>query len=320
MATVKNILPPLLISVLAVSLLLAWTGFDLSQALAVASRLDWRLLPLFYLGLLLSMMLRTVRLRLLLGGVIPFGRLFGVSLLHHFYASLLPFRTGEAALPILLKQEGYSMAHALAVLVAARVLDLLSMVFYFFLLGWWQTDRLPPDSQPLWQAVWSGALLLVIALLLLMWGHRWLVARLVNFVARPAGRWLPRREWLIGRLMVFGEGLTRVQGKRLLAALLASLLVWLTGSMTMAWVIVTLGAERPLTLVLLGTVVSSLLGQVPVQGFAGIGTVEGVFVLAFVALGWEAGWALNCSLLLHALLLGACLLYGMLGWGMLRRR
>lgn len=56
----------------------------------------------------------------------PSFNAYRISTLHNFFASALPARLGEAALPVMLKRTyGTSIASGSAILLAARTLDLL---------------------------------------------------------------------------------------------------------------------------------------------------------------------------------------------------
>ncbi len=82
------------------------------------------------LSLLVSYYFRVLRFELLLDIKNKRIQLFSVSSIHYFLNKILPARTGELALPILLKKHlKYDYSYGFTALIFARILDFVAMIF-----------------------------------------------------------------------------------------------------------------------------------------------------------------------------------------------
>ena len=146
--------------------------------------------------------------------------LLSISARHNVFNLLLPLRSGEATLPLMLKHEaGHSLARGTAALVVCRVLDLLSLSA-FLLAGLAITRSAEqagaPEVGTTMAYVLGGALVVVLAM---------------RPVAAALATQVERRGWSGGRLGGFaadtGRHLSEVSTGRLAAATVASLVTWL---------------------------------------------------------------------------------------------
>ena len=325
----KRLAVGLLLSVVVLGLV--WGLADLSgQAAAEGVSEAFGSLSVGGLGLAflcygLSYLGRAWRLAVLLPGPDRLLHLASISARHNLFNLVLPLRSGEACLSLMLKREtGRSLAEGAAALVVARVLDLLSVALYlsaglaFAGLGEEDggADAVTRADVALRTAWIVGGL--VAGLLLLRPLARWF-----------AGRWAPTTgdEATAG----FVRKLTRFAGRtaqhlaeqplpRLAGALVVSLLTWgLTYGACYALVVDMAGPTGSVGPELAGvTFVASLVastflhltGILPINTLAGLGPWEGGWVAGYVFIGVSQAAAFASALASHAAVFGMIALLG----------
>jgi len=128
----------LIVSGIVAVLLLLVVGIDLDTCAAGFRRLGLGNAVLLFGVYFAASFLRGVRLNALLPAGVSPQRLVTVSFRHQFFATFLPFKTGEAALPIILKRHGVPMSRTIAVFVLARALDLLALLTVLSVIRSWR--------------------------------------------------------------------------------------------------------------------------------------------------------------------------------------
>jgi hypothetical protein len=234
----------------------------------------WQVLRAYRIGALLSPRPRLLDLRL-----------YRISALHMLLASTLPLRSGEAALPVLLKAElGVGLARSTGTLLAIRLYDLLTLLVIAstVLLSLRETSAIAADFfLPSLAALIAAGTLLFVA----------------PFLAQRCDRWLHPREdgrrWIaiLRRLL---EGLVVLRPLPALARVIAaSFLIW---AAVFASFVLSLEAVAPgsdFRIAVVSGAASSLAVAQPVNGVAGLGVVQVAWAAPARALGlsWDAAVA-----------------------------
>jgi glycosyltransferase 2 family protein len=131
--------------VTALFLVLALWGIDVEHAIAALGETDWWLVAGGVACYPVVHVLRAGRLGLLLGGGVPFWRLFSINTVGFLAINVVPLRLGEAVRPWLLaEREGVSWGRAIAAIVLERLLDMLMLLLMLFGLAW--VVDLPPGG------------------------------------------------------------------------------------------------------------------------------------------------------------------------------
>lgn len=258
----------------------------------------------------LSYVGRALRLRVLLGGDASLLRLASIAARHNLLNLILPLRSGEASLPLMLKAEtGRSLAEGAGALIVARVLDLAS-VAGFFLVGLAITRS---DDE--------GGLALRVGGLL--------AASLVGLaLMRPLARAVTRRfrdgtSRLAGFLARAGVWVGAQSSRRLVLASLVSAATWLLTYAACWLIVVDLGGDgtvgRELAEVtfpqsLLGSTFLHLAGILPVNTIAGVGPWEAGWTFGYVFAGVGRTAAFASAVVSHVLILGFVSLLGGAGF------
>ncbi len=210
-----------------------------------------------------------------------------ISLLHNFFNNLLPMRSGEISLPLMLKQYfAIPGMRAVAALLLFRILDL--HVLGLILLA---TSLV----------LFPGLSLGIVMLLLLWLTIPWLVWKFHARLAQNLGN-KTHNKWA-SRLLQFMESFPR-DLSRLLTAYGWTFINWLVKLWVLSWILLqfyNMPASTALTSVIFGDASSVL----PIHGVAGIGTYEAGVVLGGGLLGENARNILPAAINLHLFVLGA---------------
>jgi len=309
----KRWLAPVAASIILIAVLVAATGLEWERVLATLGALDPGLLALSFAAYTASFLIRGVRLGILLPeATTGWLHLTSVGARHILLAVVLPFRSGEATLPILLLREaGRPLTEGLAALGLMRVLDLAS-VAVFLLIGLAGTTAATPDDLRLRALAVGG--LLIVGLIALRPAAR-LVARLSASTRKPLA--------FIGRLAAPAAALGT---GRLLAAVATSLATWLATYATCFWLLTAMTGPEALgesarvdfATSLVGTTGLHLSAVIPISPVAGLGTWELGWTAGYRLTGMDEATAAESALVSHAAIFAFLVVLG--GAGFLLRR
>lgn len=274
--------------------LAAWLASDGRwQGLAEAARrLSPAVVAVAFCGFLASYGLRALRIfeefRREIGN--RFGTCLRIVLLHNALVNVLPFRSGEAAFPLLMRQTfGTPLTRGIASLFWLRLQDAF-VVLALAVLVW---PKLPPALR----AVGVGGVVAIAWYL-----PRW---------ARQPHAWLEREGLLhkLGRVRdAFAESARHAR-----FGWLWTLANWSVKLAAQAWL---LAALLPASLVngAAGALGAELAAILPVQGIAGFGTYEAGAAAALLPNGIPLERGVQAALALHLFVIASALTVGGLAW------
>lgn len=225
--------------------------------------------------------------------------LAAVMAVHTFFNNLLPFRSGEASFPIILKKLfGVEGIISSAALIVARLFDLLSLAIIFTVatLG----------------VAAGNKTFLIVSLFLAATIVVTLIAgfKLLKFLKRKFG-------FAAALFFFFSEFNS---AKNLLLVFLYSLLNWLT-KFTAFYFIIRAGN---LNFNFFQTTFAATFGELttvlPIHSIGGFGTYEAGLVGGFALLGFKGSYALTVAFYFHLLLFTMSGLLALIGWLYLSRR
>ncbi len=225
--------------------------------------------------------------------------LAAVMAVHTFFNNLLPFRSGEASFPIILKKLfGVEGVISSAALVVARLFDLLSLSILFTAatLGVSLNNR---------KFLWVSILVGVFIILVLILGFKLL-------------KFLKKRFGFAAALFFFFTEFKSV--RNLFLVFLYSLLNWTT-KFTAFYFIMKAGK---LKLNFFESTFAATFGELttvlPIHSIGGFGTYEAGLVGGFALLGFKGSYALTVAFYFHLLLFVMSGLLALTGWIYLSRR
>lgn len=247
-------------------------------------------------GLVASYLLRAARIHDEFRDVAAsrFWAIARITTAHNAAINVLPFRSGEAALPILLQREfGVTMSRALVSLLWLRLQD----AFVVLLLAAWVWPGLPLWLRILWSAVVLTATWAIPA-----WarGHDEASPMAAGLAGRIAKLRIALAQSSRGALRSWGWTLGNWTIKLsaqslLLASLLAS----------------------PIPLASAGVLGAELAAILPVQGVAGFGTYEAGVAAALAPHGLAVAASLQAALALHLVIIAVAVIAGAAGLALL---
>ncbi len=256
--------------------------------------------PLWLLPLVvcfgLTFAVRAARFRAL-GIPLPFGSMFGVVAVYLFLVRVTPLRSGEVALPVIVKRLcGTSLTHGFTAVALSHLSDL-SALAVATLLALLAAPDVRAAIGPPWTALIGAGLCVVVA------GYFFLPALGARIAAALARRQRTRRPALAERL----ERMSRTMEEVRVVARRAAGPVWFWT--VLQWV-VALGsfwaAARSVDIdigparLVLGSAASILAGVLPVSGIGNFGAFEGAWAAGFVLVGVPSGPAVASALILSA--------------------
>lgn len=234
---------------------------------------------------------RGIRLRILTGSKIEFfSEALHFSVLHGFFSYLLPMRTGDASLPVLLKATGkINLKKSVSVLIKLRVMDL-SMVGVFTILGSFLGARI--ISSPV-QILWflSGILLIF------SWFFFQKLGKTSNYLIKRKFKF----EFDISALLKFNY-----------KEFFITFFIWVSVYISQYCMIRSIGLDLKLSEVVFISAIQFPLQMLPVQGLANSGNHEGGWVSALVLMGFSAQESLKYAIASHGVLIIYVALLGLL--------
>lgn len=321
---------PKIIAGFVLSGLLTWLalrGTDLGEIANALGRVEMPALLWSIALTYLVLWLRSVRWRLLLGGVGPVSlrNVFEASLLGYMINYILPIRVGELVRAYLVgTYGGFSRSAALATVMVERVIDVLSILVIFACISPFMA--LPDGHGQLLEILQGGAFLLslvgigALVMILVFRRHTELLTNLLVHWFGGIAPGIARQAW---RISAFTEGLRWGRGY---AALLwlgcLTLLIWV---LTVAQILVLaqgMGLELPWIagwLVLVALAVGVSLPSAPGM----VGTFHYATLVVLLIYAVPRPEALSYAILLHAVsvvpVVALGLLYTWLGGMSLRK-
>ena len=274
--------------------LLAWLAYDgrWTGLLDAARRLSPGIVLVAFSGFLASYGLRTLRIhdefRREIGH--RFGTCLRIVLIHNALINVLPFRSGEAAFPLLMRQNfGTPLTRGIASLFWLRLQDAF-VVMALAVLVW---PGLPV-------ALRGAGVAGVVAI-------AWYLPR---WAQRPHA-WLEREGLLhkLGRVRdAFADSARHAR-----FGWLWTLANWSVKLAAQAWLLAAL-LPAPLASGAAGALGAELAAILPVQGVAGFGTYEAGAAAAMLPAGIPLARGLQAALALHLFVIASALTVGGLAW------
>jgi len=314
---VKRLLPALLVSVILMALLVSATKLKWSDVAGTLSTLDRGDVALAFVVYAASFAGRGLRLAVMLPGAGSLPHMISISARHIFLAVVLPFRTGEASLPLMLSTEcGRPLHEGVSVLGLMRVLDLASVAAWL-LIGLALTGRLGASGDMTLRAAAVFALLVGGLLLLPVIARR--AAPLAESTRKPIA--------FAGRAAAHLAAMRRSQ---FLLAALTSMATWAATYGACYLVVAAMaGAPAPLGSAaaaidfptsLVGTTGLHLSAVIPVSPLAGVGVWEAGWTAGYTLVGMDPAAATTSGIVSHVLVFGFITLLGGAGWLLRGRR
>lgn len=235
---------------------------------------------------------------------------FTYSAVHQMFLNLLPFRLGEASIFLMLQKKGIKIKSSVAYLVVLRLFDMVSMLAILFLAWILMREHMNPAINVAAIALFVFSLMV---LLVLLFKTSWLV-RLVYYVCNFAGI---SKNRIVKRVLKAGketEIALRHLKSRSIVLFLLSFSTWMTGVLSLWFVLFAMGIQFPLAKTMGAVAVFIVLMTIPIQGMAGFGNYESFWTVGFVLVGMEENIAIMTGINAHIILLICSIVIGLFGF------
>jgi uncharacterized protein (TIRG00374 family) len=274
--------------------------------------------PLFMSLLLyfLQYFLLAVRWKILVRGDIGIAPLFAVTSIHNMTNNVMPFRTGEAAFPYLMKKYyGVGLGDSTAYLIYARTFDMLAVVV-FFLVSLLFSYKSVFDT---FGGIGMDSIRFILYLALLIVAVLILYAVFGGLSKSEAGEESPFQTGVRTALRSLVKGMKDVEVLKIVSKLsISSLAVFLARYTFFMYALATFGIELPFYRVITAATMAILAAVFPVQGAGGFGTIETGWVMGFVLIGMDKEPALMAGLGTHTIRLVFSLIFATLTFPVLK--
>ncbi len=225
--------------------------------------------------------------------------MMAVMSVHTFFNNVLPFRSGEASFPIILKKLFGIETHASSTaLLFVRFLDLLSLSAIFTVSVFavaFQNKKL----------IWFSLLIIIFLL-----AAFWLTVKLLNK--------LKFKFSIITAVLTFAG--TFISFEKVARLLLYSLTTWLVKFASFYFILKGGGLNLSYSQTVFASTFGELTTILPIHSFAGFGTYEAGIVGGLKLLGLNAPYALTVAFYFHLILLLMSGVLAALGWVYLMKR
>ena len=270
--------------------------FGKLKGILTVLRPDYLLLSLlFYLS---TYVFRALRLSVMFPSI-SVAELSAVMGVHTFFNNVLPFRSGEASFPIILKKLfGIDVAISSVALLLVRVLDVLSLSLLF--------------SVSAFIVATQKRELLLIPLLtsLTLLG--------VLFIGTKLLKKLKDKFFIVGNIFSFIQGFISLSN--LLLLFVFSLFTWLFKFFSFFFILKAGGVELSFFQTVFSSTFGELTSILPVHSVGGFGTYEAGLTGGFALLGIKTDQALTVAFYFHLVLLLMSVVLASLGWVFLSSR
>ena len=279
-----------------------FTKINIKELYKVLTQVNPILLFESFLLYLILIVFRTIRFRILLKNSISFLELIPIICKHAFLKVLVPFKIGELSFVYLLKKKKHCVGKSLSSLIVARIFDFSIFIGVFILIIILSNKfigiKFFSELIPYAIIMFFG---LIICLILVIFSPELIIKLLkkLNF------------NKLINLISPFKE----LKSKHLLTkTFIVSLIIYFISIFATYLLLLSTGFSLPLNIFIITITLSTLSGFLPINGVAGLGTVEAVIALTLSYFGYSTADSIILGFSIHILQIFFVILVGIIGW------
>lgn len=262
--------------------------------------------------IVLISVLRGVRAWLLLRKKVSIDRLTSIVCLHNMLINVLPFRAGELSFPYFAHRAGIPVGESVSVLVVARVFDLFALVTLLFIGAFFTPDAVlfAQVKVPALVVMGVGLAGLVLLVIFRAQAHRAIhaAARKTGVVNLSVGAWVLKKvEEALHGVSILKSPIAVV------GTYGCSLMNWFGQCALTLLMARAVGIELSFAAIMLAAALAGVASAIPIQGFAGFGTIEAIWAGVFASLGVPFALGVGAGLLIHVVNLVFAVVLGVYG-------
>ena len=243
--------------------------------------------------------MRTLRVKKVLGRKdVKVADLFPVVCLHGVFNFILPFRTGELSLVVLMKKiMNIDLSQGTGTLIAARIFDFITVALFIPIVLLFSKDMLP--DYILVSIYLYFVFVAAVSVLFLFLKHN----NSSGSDASGTGENSLRKK-ITGFMISTANSIAKIKKTGTIAeVLIYSVLIWICLYLDFYFIVRGLGYSVSLYNIVLILLLMVPVSLFPIQGFVNIGTHQLVWVVAFKIFGYDAETGLAAAMSSHAILI-----------------
>jgi len=246
-----------------------------------------------------SYLFRALRLHILLNREIGVKELFSIVSIHTVVLNILPARSGELSFIYLLnKRHNRTAGEGAASLIIIRIMDIITVSLFFFISVILIHD-LPSIVMNSIKII--GIFLFFIVLFILMF--IWNCDRLVYWLT-IISRYLKVNDkksvsYIFKKLGEMSRTFKKLTSKQFIDSIIVSMCIWVMLYLVLYLQIKAMDINLFLEPFLLASTFFLMTSIIPVQGIGGFGTLEGGWMISFMAVGVAKEVAISSGIIMH---------------------
>lgn len=263
----------------------------------------------------LSYLFRALRFKVLLQKEISLATLFNIVSVHNMWTNLLPFRAGELSYLYLLKKRGGVESYVTGVpsLILSRVFDIMAISF-LFLCSFIGIKSLSKELRVMGLVLISFVFCVLAIMMFLIWKKERFLAKIKQYILRLNLDKFIIVQGILGRGKEVIEGFEAAKGKHVtIVSFIFSVLIWVSINAVNFILIMAVGIEMTIWQVVFLSTFFILFSFLPVNGYAGFGTTEALWVLMVGNFGIPTETAISTGFATHILSLVIFVIIGTIG-------
>lgn len=281
--------------------------------------------PLYFIiGFILytiSYFFRTIRLKLLIKTNIKFKDMLSIVAIHNMANNILPARTGEFSFIYLLKtKKNISFSESFAALIIARIFDIIA-ISLLFIVSVVIIGDLPSLISNVLVVLTLFLIVLIILFILSVFHGETVIKNIERFFiaikinkTRIANFILTKGDEIIQNFRV-------IRSKKIvICSFFFSLFIWIFAYTITYLLFQEMNIEISIWTVILGSSFLIFTTILPIHSVGGFGTVEGMWTIAFMALGLSKEEAISSGFTVHIIITIYFLILGLIGFVILKVR
>jgi len=306
---IKYIIQGMLIP-LAITLLLGYfllSQIDYRNIFYLFGEINYFYIVVSFLFYFILAFIRASRIKLLLNKNSNFKNLFATVLVNNLILNLLPFRSGELSLPLLLKKySGIRKREGFLLLFYLRIIDIIVLLLFLIIAILLFSDSVVQLKNISYLFIFT---LLILVSLILFKGDKFLLI-LSDFSKKRTCRFFEKVSNLTDELLpVYKFYKDKIKEAAILSVLIFIVLIFVLGFVLKAY---------PIDLSYVDIIVVSLIiiimTSLPINGIAGIGTIEFGIVAFLISIGIDKNLSISIAFNYHFIYLMFIVFFGSLSY------
>ena len=274
--------------------------FNINELVSALEKTNLFLVLGSFLLYIILILIRTLRFRTLLKKSLPLRELFPIVCKHTFLKVIVPFKIGELSFIYFLKKKNHGVGKSFSSLIVARIFDFSIIIGVFVLVIVFSANNIKELSNLVPYSI-MVFLILIVSLLFLLISPDFLIKLFKKIKPNKINKLIsPFKELKSKHIMT--------------KTLIFSLSHYVVSILSTYLILYATGFSLPVNIFIITITLSTLSGFLPVNGIAGLGTVETVIALVLSYFGYSATESIILGFSIHIIQILFVVLVGIIGW------